>query len=270
MPKKKHKNQIKRPYPIPIVHNRDVPTHDFFEHLDPSSSWDIEEALNNLIHDLKSDYFLTWEAVVCEEEGFPLTKKQKKALGKLINFKDEWEDERILYIDEIPRPSERWYEIARKVVFHLVEKEPFDTTRGGSQAIFEGWPELLEALREHAAHLSLPEGVESPLEIFPSEIFHHLNLQLCLDSLSGLGQDDELTLENEEQQYRIEWFVKCLKEHTEMVRYYNLTLATFLNRVKMPIKDELIFIELMIKYLSLPSENAYLIDYLFHTAENQE
>ena len=219
---------------------------------------------------MKSDYFLTWEAVVCEEKGFPLTKKQKKALGKLLNFSDEWEDERILYINEIPRPREPWYEIVRKVVTHLVEKEPFDTTRGGNQAIFEGWPELLEALEKFAIHLSLPEGVESPLEIFPSEIFHQLNLQLCLDCLSGLGQDDELTLENEEQQDRIKWLIQCLKEHKEMVRYFNLTLETLMGKVIMPVKDEPIFIELMKKHLNLPSEKAYLINYLFHTVDKQE
>ncbi len=71
MSKSKRKNKIKRTYPIPIVYDRDVPTHDFFEHRDLNKSWDIEEALNNFIFDLESDYFITWEAVICEEEGYP-------------------------------------------------------------------------------------------------------------------------------------------------------------------------------------------------------
>jgi len=262
MPKKKHQNEIKHPYPIPFVHDRDVPTHDFFENLDLNNSWDIEEALNNFIYDLESDYFLTWEAVICEEEGFPLTKKQKKALGNIVDFGDEWEDERFFYINEIPRPNEPWYEIAKKIVSHLVEKEPFDTTEGGRQIIFEGWPELLEALKKYAIHLSLPETVRSPLEIIPPEIFHQLNLQLCLDWLSGLGQDDELTLENEEQQDRIEDLIMCLKEHKETAKYLNLTLETLLSKVKMPENDEIIFKKLMTKHLSLPSEKVHLIDYL--------
>lgn len=262
MPKKKHQNEMKRPYPIPIVHDRDVPTHDFFEHLDLSKSWDIEEALNNFIFELESDYFLTWEAVICEEEGFPLTKKQKTALGNLVNFGDEREDERILYINEIPRPKEPWYEIAKKIVSHLVEKEPFDTTGGGSQLIFEGWPELLEALKKYAVHLSLPEKVKSPLEIFPPAIIHQLNLQLCLDSLSGLGQDDDLTLENKKQQDRIDDLIMCLKEHKDTARYFNLTLETLLSKVNMPEKDEKIFKKLMKKHLILPSEKAHFIDYL--------
>jgi hypothetical protein len=35
----------------------------------------------------------------------------------------------------------------------------------------------------------------------------------------------------------------------------------------MPVKDEPVFIELMKKYLSLPSETVYLMDYLLHTAD---
>ena len=104
--------------------------------------------------------------------------------------------------------------------------------------------------------------MKSPLEIFPPEIFHQLNLQLCLDWLSGLGQDDELTLENKEQQYRVEDLIMCLKELKETTKYLNLTLETLLSKVKMPEKDEIIFKILMTKYLSLPSEKVHLIDYL--------
>ena len=37
-----------------------------------------------------------------------LNKEQQKTLDQLIGF----EDEPILYIDEIPRPSDPWYEIS--------------------------------------------------------------------------------------------------------------------------------------------------------------
>ena len=87
-------------------------------------------------------------------------------------------------------------------------------------------------------------------------------MQLCLDDLSGLGQNDELTLENEEQQDRVGWFIECLKEHKDMVRHFNLTLETLLSKVNMPRKDEKIFIDMMIKQLNLPSEKSYLIDSL--------
>ncbi len=261
MSKKKHAGKLKRPCPIPITRDRSVPTNDFFDCLDLDTPYGIDEALINLIGDLKSDYFLLWEAVVCEENRLPLTKKQKKALNELISFGDEW-DERILYINEIPRPREQWYEIARKVISLLVEDEPFDTTEGMSESIYEGWPEFLEVFKKHAKHLSLPEAVESPLEIFQPEILHRLNLQLCLDSLSGLGQMDDLTLENEEQQFRIESLINCLNEHKEMVRYFELTLESLSGKVKMPAKDETVFIDLMLKQLGLPSQQAHLIDFL--------
>ncbi len=261
MTDKKHKKKSKRPATLPITHDREVPVHDVFEYLDLNKSWDVFEALQNLIYDFESNYFLTWEAVICEEEGFSLTKKQKKTLEKLISFNDDW-DERILYVDEIPRPSEPWYESVRKVSSHLVEKEPFDTTEGGNEAIFEGWPKLLNAMEKYAVHLSLPEGVESPLDVFDPEIFHQLNLQLCLDRLSGLGQDDELTLENEEQQYRVELFTECLSKHKGMVKNFNLSLETLLTKVNMPRKDEKILVGMMMKQLDLPSEKSCLLDFL--------
>jgi hypothetical protein len=103
MPKKKRKKEIERPRPLPATHDPGILTHDFFECLDLNKPSDVVEALDNLIYDLNSGFFLRWEAVICEEEGFPLTRKQKKALRELINFSDEWEEEeeeRILYIDE--------------------------------------------------------------------------------------------------------------------------------------------------------------------------
>ncbi len=263
MTKKKRKQRIQQPSPISMDYEPDVPVNDFFEYLDFSRPGGVEEALENLIYDLESDYFLQWEAVVCEEEGLPLTQKQKQALGELINFGDEWEDDRILYINEIPRPQEPWYEIAKKVVSRLVDKEPFDTTTGGSAAMFEGWPELLEALETHAIHLSLPEGVESPLDIFSPEIVHQLNLQLCMEHLSGLGQCAELTLENEDQQDRIECFIEELNDHKEMVRYFDLTLESLPAKVKMPAKEEKIFMAMMIQQLKLPSDKVSLLDFLF-------
>jgi len=263
------KKNLNRPATLPTTHKPGTPFHDYFEYLDLNNFSDISEALNALIKDLKSDYFLQWEAVISEENDFPLTKKQKSALENLISFDTEWEEEGILYINEIPRPSELWYEIARKIASHLVEEKAFDTTEGGNEAIFEGWPELLEVLKTHATYLSLPENIESVYDIFPPKVFHQLNLQLCLDTLSGLGQDDELTLEDEEQQIRIEWLINALKEHTDMVSYFKLTLETLLSKVKMPTKDEKIFIDTMVKTLNLPSEKAFLLDYLLLMKEKK-
>jgi len=71
---------------------------------------------------------------------------------------------------------------------------------------------LVAALPHYAVHLSLPAGVESPLEIFPTNIVHQLNLELCLDHLSGLGQEEGLTLEKEDQQDRRKCFIESLRE----------------------------------------------------------
>jgi len=256
MAKKKRKKKIQKPSPIPMHFEPYVPTNDFFEHLDLADPGDLDEALDNLIHNLKSDYFLLWEAVICEENGLPLTPKQRKALGELVDFSDEGDDDRILYINEIPRPREPWYEIARKIIAHLANEESFNPTFGASAALFEGWPRLIEALETYAIHLSLPEGAESPLDIIAPEILHRLNLQLCLDYLIGFAYDDE------DQEDRIAWFIDKLKDHPDMVRYFDLTLEGLLEKVSMPAKDEKIVMAMMKQQLRLPSAKAPLIDFL--------
>jgi hypothetical protein len=237
-----------------------VPTQDFFEHINLDDPGDLDKALNNLVFDLKAGYFLQWEAVVRQEQGLRLTKAQNKALSSLISFSDE-EDDRILYIDEIARPSERWYEIARKIVPRLLQ-EPFKTFEIRYAAVTEGWLKLAECLEEYAQDLPLPEGVTSPLNIFSVELCHRLWLQTCFAALSGLGQDEELTLENEGQQDRVEWFIDLLKEHKDTVQYFDLTLETLLTRVILPPKDEKVFAEMMMEQLSLISPQDHLADFL--------
>ena len=46
----------------------------------------------------------------------PLTRQQKAVLSELISFGDDDNDDQILYINEIPRTTEPWYEIDRKSV----------------------------------------------------------------------------------------------------------------------------------------------------------
>src|SRR3954447_7369785 len=103
----------------------DIPTHDFFEGGSLEDTWNLQQAVENFVSWLEEDQFLTWEAVVCEEQGLPLTARQRKVLGSLLNFNDEDDDE-IHYIDEIPRPSEPWHVILNKIVPHLLV-EPFET-----------------------------------------------------------------------------------------------------------------------------------------------
>ncbi len=238
----------------------DVPTRDLFEHLNLDDPGDLGRSLDDFIYNISSGYFLQWEAVARREQGLPLTGKQKEALSELISFNDE-ENDRILYIDEMPRPSQPWYELARSLAAHL-PTEPFRTYEAYYSVTTEGWPSLVECLETYGRDLSLPAGAKTPLDIFSVELKHRLWLQSCFSVLSGLGQHAELTLAKQEQQDRIKWFVELLQEYKDSVHYFDLTLDTLLTRVILPPKDKDIFIAMMIKALGLTSPQDRLADYL--------
>src|SRR5205823_5585396 len=100
-------------------------TDDFFDGRNLDRTWELQEAVENFVYRLEEDRFLTWEAVVCEEQGLPLTAKQKKAVDGLLSFNEDVDDQ-ILCINEIPRPSDPWHAILNKIVPHLLI-EPFRT-----------------------------------------------------------------------------------------------------------------------------------------------
>jgi hypothetical protein len=110
--------------------------------------------------------------------------------------------------------------------------------------------------------LSLPEGVTSPLDIFPVDLRYRLELQSCFDTLHGLGQAEDLSLANEGQQHRVVWFVNLLREHKDIVQYFDLTLEKLLTRIILPPQEEKIFIDLVMKELDLPSSRDRLVDFL--------
>ena len=135
---RKNKNQpAKQPATVQWQFDPDIPTHDFFEGRNLDELWDLQEAGDNFVSMMNDGTFLTWEAVACEEQGIPLTPRQKKALGGLLNFNDE-EDDGILYIDEIPRPSEPWYVILNKIVPNLMI-EPYRTFDCHEEVKCDGW-----------------------------------------------------------------------------------------------------------------------------------
>lgn len=244
-----------------IPYNQDIPVYDFLEDHDLDTEWGIGECLDNLIFSIKGGHFLRWEAVVRNEQRLPLTKKQQEALDELISFSDD-EDELILYIDEMPRPSEPWYETIKKVVPKLI-LDPFEAYEIHNEIYHEEWPRLVECLEEHAQDLSLPKGITSPIDVIPAGIRHRLWLQYCFDVLSGLGQEEELTLENEDQKsWRIEGFIDTLKECKDSVKYYNLTIEKLLKLVKLPPKDEKILVESMLEKLGMESISEKLYDVL--------
>src|SRR5260370_42506360 len=128
-----------------------VPTTDFLEHRNLDDQGALEWLVEDFNYAVESGYFLQWEAVIRQEQRLPLTRKQKDKLNGLINFGDP--DERILYIDEMPRPVEPWYQTVRKIAPKLL-LEKLDTTTAQFSVAFEGWPKLGNCLDEHAQDLS--------------------------------------------------------------------------------------------------------------------
>jgi len=259
MPRKKKKPAAQKPAPMQWEFGPDIPTHDFLEEGPLDDPWNLQQAVENFVSWVEEGQFLTWEAVVCEEQELPLTAPQKKALRSLLSFNDE-EDDEILYIDEIPRPSETWYVILNKIVSHLLV-EPFKTFDVHEEAQCDGWEQIMTALEKHGQDLSLPPGVASYREVVPADLRHKLWLQYCFDMLSGLGQEEELTLANAEQLDRIDWFIERLREYRESVTHFRLTLESLLTRVVLPDRDKAIF-NMMQNKLGLSSAQEQIADRL--------
>jgi hypothetical protein len=223
MSRKKRKPAAQKPAQMRWEFDPDIPTYDFFEGQPLDDPWGLQEAVENFVVKLERGDFLIWEAVLCQEQGLPLTAQQEEMLDGLLNFGGP-DDDQILYINEIPRPSEPWYVILNKIVPHLLI-EPFRTFDVHEEVQCDGWEQIMTALREHGQGLSLPVGTTSVEEIVPAELRHKLWLQYCFDDLSGLGQDEDMTLADPEEHYRIEEFIERLREWKESVAHFGLTLA---------------------------------------------
>ena len=250
----------KRPATFKWVFDPDIPTEDLLEGRDLRPEGDLDEIVDDFISMMEHGDYLAWEAVVCSEQELPLTKAQKKMLGKLLSFSDDEED-RVLYIDEIARPGEPWYETLRKIVPHLVI-EPYKTFETLDDVQCEGWGRLTNCLDEHGKDLSLPSGVTAPLEVVPVELRHKLWLQWCFNELGGLGQSETLTLQNEEEHDRIDGFIECLRRCKESVRYFDLTLDALLTRMVLPNQDQVILVRTMQEKLGMKSTQDRLADCL--------
>jgi len=240
---KKKNSATRKPASIRWEFDPEITTHDFFEGGSLDDMWNLQEAVDSFVPWLEEDHFLMWEAVVCEEQGNALTPRQKKALDNLLNFNDE-EDDGILYIDEIPRPSEPWHVILNKIVPHLLI-EPYRTFDCHEEVKWDGWNRIVTALQEHGKGLSLPPGVESAEAVVPAELRHKLSLQFCFNDLCGLGREDSMPLEDPEQNYRVDWCIESLRKCKASVAYFGLTLEALLTRVILPAKDQPIFLRMM-------------------------
>jgi hypothetical protein len=263
---KKKKQRPSRPEKPACLEGRwhfdpDVPTYDLFEHRNLDKAGDLGELVQDVIGDLEHGDFLMWEAVVSDELGLTLTRNQAKALSELLDFSEGEGEDRILYINEIPRPSEPWYEIVRKIAPHLLVK-PYKTDDIHEDVTYEGWTNLASALEDHGEGLSLPAGVDRPVDVVPIELQHRLRLQTDLTLFGGLGQSHALTLQDEEELVRIEEFIARLREHRETVEYLDLTLEKVMTVLILPPQDEPIFVEMMQKELGLDSMQDKIAEHL--------
>lgn len=232
----------------------------YFENIDLNNHHDIERIIEILCDHFEYGYFLRWEAVECLEKGLTLTEKQEEALSDLVNFDDDDEME-IFYIDEIPRPGEPWHVIVNKIAENLLVPE-FKTYEIHCKTTTEGWPKLAEIIENYGYDLMLPDGVSKPIEVIPPIIRHKLWLQFCFMILEGLGQEQDLTLEDKEQFWRIDEFIEELREHKDTIKYLQLTLEKLLNVLNLPAKDKDIFVDSIMQKLNLRSTDEFLANYL--------
>lgn len=268
---KKKKNNVK-PIFLPMlqtvrtdsknISKKEIPVYDFTSKHNLKDEWGLNESIDYLIHYFKTDLFLIWESILRKEQNLPLSEIQNRVINKVLHLTKD--DSTILYINNFPRPSEPWYEIVKKIVPILLV-EPFKTYEIISEMYHDAWPEIAECLENNAFYLSLPEGISAPMDIIPLELRHKLWLQDCFDAISGIGQQEELTLDLEDEEEKMSWinsFIDSLKKNKESVEYFDLTLEKLLERVILPSKDEKILIDCLLHELGLSFVSDKLSDVL--------
>lgn len=242
---------------------RDVPTEGFWpvdESLDNPAV--LEEAVELFIDYLEEGSFLTWEAVIREEQGLPLSRAHKKSLKELLSFSDEPDDERVLAINEVPRPPEPWYETFRELVSALPHP-PLDTTGCYYETQLQGWDSLVEAVTEHAKGLERPENLAGPLEVIEESRRHELWILHCCEVMVGIGQAEELSLSNQEQaEWRIRELCDRLQEQRDSVALLNLTVGGLADYLRMPAKEEKLLRAQLLKILKASSSEQLLFPLL--------
>jgi hypothetical protein len=140
--------------------------------------------------------------------------------------------------------------------------EPFRTFDLHEEVKSDGWPRIATALQEQGQGLSLPPGVATHEGVVPADLRHKLWLQYCFDALDGLGQEEDMTLADPEELWRIDEFIDHLRECQESVAHVGLTLESLLTRVILPERDRPIFTELMQQKLGLRSAQEPIADRL--------
>ena len=139
--------------------------------------------------------------------------------------------------------------------------EPFKTFDVHQEVKSDGWHQIMSALDKQSQGLSLPPGVASYKEVVPADLRHKLWLQYCFEMLSGLGQDDDIYLE-EEDPWRVDELVDRLRECEDSIAYFGLTLDLMLTRVILPERDRPVFVKLMQAKLGMNSDQEQIAPHL--------
>ncbi|MHB2020288.1 MAG: hypothetical protein ACYCW6_25410 [Candidatus Xenobia bacterium] len=203
------------------------------------STSDLEDTVDDFVGSLENGWYLTWEAVIREEQGLALAPWHRKALDELFSFHESSCD-RVEYINEIARPAEAWYTTFQAIAAQL-KVSRYVTASSHHAVTTEGWPRLVEALEMHGEHLSLPAGVSRHLDVIPEPLQHVLWMQSSFDSLAGLGQFPELNLHD--QPYRLEAFHKALLDIEESVLALKWKVRDLLRAVIFPEDDQRRFVQ---------------------------
>lgn len=245
---------------VSVKGDEEVETLDYFEGFDLANAQDLAELVERFVGDVEEGAFARWEAVERQDQGLPRTPSQQALLEAEIPLDDE-SDEHTVFVDDRPHPDRPWHEILVDLVRHLVAK-PLSTKDTLTGVTTRGWPCIVACLAESGEGLSLPEGVRVPVEVVPPELRHDLWLQSCLDALVGLGQKDKCTLEEPEQQVRVDELVENLRVCRESVRFLGVTLETLMRRVELPPRDRPILARLLTEALGLTSDRQPLAERL--------
>jgi HEAT repeat protein len=141
----------------------DVPTTDFFEARDLDQPEAVVEALEDFVWRMTEDQFRTWEAVIRQEQGLNNTLFLDELADDLLDFDTDHADDRVLYINDIPRYSEPWYAILRQLAPRLLlepsERLPDDAIK---QAITHPDPVVREMASEYFADSFSPDPTIAP------------------------------------------------------------------------------------------------------------
>lgn len=253
----KKKTRVAQPSRMNWTFDSTIPTDDFFGGQSLDNSGDLQETVENFVFKMEEGGFLAWEAVVCHEQGLPLTDQQEVVLDDLISF-DDSDDDQILYINEIPRPSESWHVILNKIVPHLLV-EPFDTTKSHYDVTHERWKQLATCLDEHGEGLSLPDGAKCPMEVVPETLRHKLWLQTCFNALGGFASED---VAGESKDDAINWLIEDLRGCVESVQFLDLTPKSLLSRLILREKDRDVFVRVLCERLGMDSPDDQIADHL--------